>query len=1144
MLRSRGAALRTRLSAVCAGIIEAGWLTAAIVVPLAFNAHAARGYEPFKVVLLRSLVGVMALAWLVLALEERTRPAMGSGVIKRLRHWLALPLVVPVLLFSASYAVSTLFSIDPTHSVWGSFDRLQGTYSTFCYVALFGFIAGYLRTREQIDRLVAAIILSSLPVAVYAILQYLGLSHPDATGGIAATGTLGNPIFLSSYLSLVVPLTLARIVISCAPDVKHGAVKRRQIGAALFYGAVLAAQATAILFSGSRGPVVGLAGAGFVAGAVALPRIRHWLWVPWIGAGVLGMLLVVVNLAGLTASPIFAPIREAPYVERVARVLDSDDPTSRVRVLLWDAAAELLGRSQPLGVPGDALAPPDRHHAIRPLVGYGPESSKDVLAAVRPPEVGVIEGRRERVDRAHNETLDIAVTTGLLGVMAYYVLMIGWFTLALTMLGWVGDRASRRTVISIMVTSGALAVVAAVFMDRTGGVLTFVGLALPFGVIAGVLAHVVLQCAGQGRAVERRDGTGQALGVAVLASVVGHFLAVQFAFSTAATNTYFWIYSGLLIAVSLHDQRLDDEDAGRAQKDASKIPPSPLSWPLRPEYRAASGLGFMVAVILVTLIMDLVWPETPNSHWVAWLFVTVWLAGLALLLADAARETPEPGGASPSAKVSAVVAYSAVSLGGSLVFWLVRGLSLSRWRSVTTPDTAVATAAVLADDVAMYVCCVTVVALALAAARIWLQTQDLRPARRTRLWLYLPCVLVIGGLFWFKNVNVLRADVYLTEAQRYRQVGAYETALALHEVARSLDSDEGFYYSESAITQQAMSSDGSIEASRRESARTEGERLMLEASRLNPYNPDNATNLGRYYLGLAAAGHTQYLSGGVVVLQKALALAPLDVTIHTLLARARHMTGDTQAAIDQVQRSLHIDDTHVESLSLLVDFYFDAGEFSQSLEAFGRALRVADYFRDFIEVGLENRVRGYATAGRMADMVGTILNSTSDRMPDGLVPWAIGRAYLLQGERGEAVPYFEDALPYLERAEQLADGNEEPRSRLTQVYQGLGRWEEALETLGRGNGGTWSPALLQAAFDLGEDLIEQDLYAYAAEAFETVLASNDHPHAHKVLGALYYDYLDRKDEGVAHLERALELDPGDADAPLLRQAIDQYRGNR
>ena len=64
---------------MCAGIIEAGWLTAAIVVPLAFNAHAARGYEPFKVVLLRSLVGVMALAWLVLALEERTRPAMGSA---------------------------------------------------------------------------------------------------------------------------------------------------------------------------------------------------------------------------------------------------------------------------------------------------------------------------------------------------------------------------------------------------------------------------------------------------------------------------------------------------------------------------------------------------------------------------------------------------------------------------------------------------------------------------------------------------------------------------------------------------------------------------------------------------------------------------------------------------------------------------------------------------------------------------------------------------------------------------------------------------------------------------------------------------------------------------------------------------------
>lgn len=1169
---------------VCAGIIEAGWLTAAIVVPLAFNASAARPYEPLKVALLRSLVGVMVLAWLVLLLEERARPAPDTA-IKRLRFWLAQPLVVPVLLFFASYAVSTLFSIDPTHSVWGSFDRLQGTYSTLCYVALFGFIAGYLRTSEQIDRLVTAIILSSVPIALIGTFQYVGLGLQDA-GGTAATGTLGNPIFLSSYLIFVVPLTLAQGVRFCGTAVNHGAVQKRQMGAGLFFGAVLAVQVAAIAFSGSRGPMVGLAGAAFVVGVVALPRIRHWLWMPWVGAAVLGMLfLVVVSIPGSPVSSAFSLIRGAPSVERPVSVLSTEDPTVRVRVLLWDAATALLGRSQPLGIPGDELAPPDPHHALRLFVGYGPETGKDVLTAVRPPEVAAMEGWRERVDRAHNKTFDTAVATGLLGVLAYHALMIGLLTHALALLGWIGDRASQRIAMLIMVGGGVLGATASAFVDATGGSLTFVGLGLPFGVTSGVVVYVVLRCVTRGASVERWDGMGSALGLALFSGVVGHFLEVPFAFSTAATNTYFWMYSGLLVALSFHGRRQDEEAAQHPQKHAARTVPGVLSMLPQPAYREASVLGLMMVTILVTLTMNPIWSQTPTALGVAWPLVTAWLAGLVLLLGGWIRATPAASDGSPSDRVRAAVAYSVVSLGGSLVYWLVRGAGFSSWRSATAPDTAVATAAVLAADVAVYVCGVAMIATVLAVISTRAQRQGLRPARRP-LWLYLPCVLVIGGVIWVKNVDVLRADVYLKEAQRYRQGGEYETALGLHEKARSLDSDEGRHYSESAMALQVMMSDGRVELSRREFARAEGERLMLEARHLSPYDPDNATNPGRYYLGLAAAGDARYASRGVAVLQEAGALAPLDVVVHTLLARAHHMMGQTQAAIDQlqralevdetnaeipplladyhvdlalahhmrgetqaaieqVQRSLQVDGTHLVSWSLLADYYLDAGELDQSLDVFGRALRVAGYFPDFVEAGLEGRAKAYASAGRMAEMVGTILNATADRTPDGVVPWVIGRAYTLQGDPVEALPYLEDALSYFERAVALAPGNAESRTRLTQVYQQLRRWEEARLTLRRANLDSWSGALLQAALDLAGELINEALYVDAADVIETVLASYaEHAEAHKSLGVLYYRYLDRPDEGVAHMQRALELDPEDADAPLLRRTIDEYQRSR
>ena len=114
---------------------------------------------------------------------------------------------------------------------------------------------------------------------------------------------------------------------------------------------------------------------------------------------------------------------------------------------------------------------------------------------------------------------------------------------------------------------------------------------------------------------------------------------------------------------------------------------------------------------------------------------------------------------------------------------------------------------------------------------------------------------------------------------------------------------------------------------------------------------------------------------------------------------------------------------------------------------------------------------------------------------------------------------------------------------MTQVYQVLGRLEEALQTLGSGNENAGRTAFSETAFELGVELAEQGLHAQAAEAFEKDLAADGGSfEAHQNLGLMYYYYLDRMEERVAHFERALKLDPENSEAPLLRQVIDQYRG--
>ena len=57
--------VRTRLSVFCDKVIEAGWLTAVVVVPLFFNIYSQRVFEPDKLSLLRSIALVMAVAWVV-----------------------------------------------------------------------------------------------------------------------------------------------------------------------------------------------------------------------------------------------------------------------------------------------------------------------------------------------------------------------------------------------------------------------------------------------------------------------------------------------------------------------------------------------------------------------------------------------------------------------------------------------------------------------------------------------------------------------------------------------------------------------------------------------------------------------------------------------------------------------------------------------------------------------------------------------------------------------------------------------------------------------------------------------------------------------------------------------------------------------
>src|SRR5215470_14443095 len=165
---------RSTWSASVALLIESSCLAALIVVPVFFDPHSARTFDPDKILLLRSIAVVILVGLPVWIIEEGRRAYMIAG------HpvW-RIPVVLPMLLLTAAWGLSTMLSIAPGVSFWGSYFRCQGLYTWFAYATIFAAMVLVVRRREQIDRFIPVILLASVPPAIYGLIQHFG-SDPIA----------------------------------------------------------------------------------------------------------------------------------------------------------------------------------------------------------------------------------------------------------------------------------------------------------------------------------------------------------------------------------------------------------------------------------------------------------------------------------------------------------------------------------------------------------------------------------------------------------------------------------------------------------------------------------------------------------------------------------------------------------------------------------------------------------------------------------------------------------------------------------------------------------------------------------------------------------------------------------------------------
>ncbi len=573
-----GLGMQSKLSRICDAIIEAGWLVALVVAPLFFNTFSSRVFEPDKIHLVRSIALLVAVAWLVQLIDGMFGASRNSTGRQGLWAWIkSTPLVLPALLLVLSYLISTALSLVPRISFFGSYVRLQGTLSFLSYIILFGAVLTHLRTRRQVNRILHAVIITSLPIAIYGVIQNRGLDPLPWGGDVVnrVAGNMGNAIFIAAYLIIAVFLTLERLINSVARLMRSDETwtgDALRAGAYLF---VLAVQLATIVFSQSRGPQLGLAAGLYVFAMLGLlllarwgavrtggPAVLRWLsahvraaWLGLIGVAVAALLvLLVMNVPN---GPL-AGLCNVKYISRSCTLFNTDEGTNAVRALIWEGVVDLMTPGSRLQLPdgtGDAWAP------ARLFLGFGPESLWVAFNRFYPAALGHFESRSASPDRSHNETFDALVRGGLLQLAAEIFLFGSVFYFALRWLGLIRGRRDRNLFLGFLAGGGLLGIILPVIFD---GSVRLAGIGWPAGLIVGLILYVTFVLVFGGRVTADahegvRDPGTQLLIVALFAAIVAHFVELHFGIAIVSTFTHLWILAATLVVVGMGWVR-DEED--------------------------------------------------------------------------------------------------------------------------------------------------------------------------------------------------------------------------------------------------------------------------------------------------------------------------------------------------------------------------------------------------------------------------------------------------------------------------------------------------------------------------------------------------------------------------------------------------------
>ncbi len=393
------------VSRACLLVMLGGVVAVVAVVPLLVDpTNPANIYYAPKARALYVLAPLLALAWL-------GRACLLPSSIDR-------AILVPTLAFAVVATAATWASVNPARSLWGAPWRNEGLLTLLAYVAIF-LASASLRQPPLTRWWLAATLAGASLVALYGIAQYAGYEWIrrdwQRVGWWQAFSTTGNPNWLGAYMALALPLALAAIATAWGA----GGLVASTVALGLIHLTALLTYGRAAWLAVAL--VVGVTGALVFWQRRALP-VHRYLW---------GLLLALVTgIFFVPGSPLTrGPEGPAP-LPRAQSIVEWRDTSIELRFYLWRETAALLRR--------------------RPLLGYGPETLPLVFPQRDQGKVRIL-GTSLIVDKAHNETLDMAMSVGILGVGTFW-----WLVLVSLRRAWRAAQTRDTPALGIACLAGIL----------------------------------------------------------------------------------------------------------------------------------------------------------------------------------------------------------------------------------------------------------------------------------------------------------------------------------------------------------------------------------------------------------------------------------------------------------------------------------------------------------------------------------------------------------------------------------------------------------------------------------------------------------------------------------------------------------------